>query len=105
MNKETVILGLTTLAFAGLALYFYRRSRRKPPPNIPVEALDRQRNSVLESVLEGLGDSCLLIDSDRRIIFANHETRDLFRNQEKLNYRPLHSLITKERMQVFLLGI
>jgi signal transduction histidine kinase len=103
MNRETVILGLTTLAFAGLALYFYRRSRR-PLSGAPIDgsALDRQRNSVLESVLEGLGDSCLLVDSERRIIFANHETRDLFRTQEKLTDRPLHSLITDERILAFI---
>jgi signal transduction histidine kinase len=104
MNRETVILGLTTILFAGLSLYFYRRTRRKGKSAAPLDAqaLDRQRNSVLESVLEGLGDSCLLIDSERRIIFANHETRDLFRTQEKLTDRPLHSLITDERILAFI---
>src|SRR5687767_6833492 len=102
MNAETVILSLTTAAAAGAAWYFYRRLRRAAPPATEPTELIRQRNSVLESVLEGLGDSCLLIDHDRRIIFANHETRDLFRTSEKLTDRPLHSLITDERILAFI---
>ena len=104
MNAETVILSLTTLAAAGLAWYFYKSPRGAASPAMTPQpaALDRQRNSVLESVLEGLGDSCLLIDHDRRIIFANHETRDLFRTSEKLTDRPLHSLITDERILAFI---
>src|SRR5687768_1675860 len=102
MNVETVILSLTTAAAAVMAWYFYRKLVALTPAASDPPGLDPQRNSVLESVLEGLGDSCLLIDHDRRIIFANHETRDLFRTTEKLTDRPLHSLITDERILAFI---
>jgi signal transduction histidine kinase len=65
-------------------------------------ALDNQRNTVLESVLEGLGDCCLLVDRNHRIFFANHETRELFRTADKLTGRPLHTLITDERILAFI---
>lgn len=102
MNTEAVILGLTTVAGAGLAWYFRRRWKLSSVAPGNGAEIDRQRNSVLESVLEGLGDACLLIDSHRRIIFANHETRDLFPTHEKLTDRPLHSLITDERILAFI---
>lgn len=102
MSAEIVILSLTTVAAAGLAWYYYRKQRAPATTASEPAGLDRQRNSVLESVLEGLGDSCLLIDHDRRIIFANHETRDLFHTTEKLTDRPLHSLITDERILAFI---
>ncbi len=103
-HTDSVILGVTTVLFAGLAWHYRRRALKKPVlvESADASALDRQRNSVLESVLEGLGDSCLLIDSERRIIFANHETHDLFHTREKLTDRPLHSLITDERILAFI---
>lgn len=102
MSADTIILSLTSAACAGLAWHFHRRLRGSSPSPMNGSGLDRQSNSVLESVLEGLGDSCLLIDRDRRIIFANHETRDLFRTQEQLTDRPLHSLITDQRILAFI---
>lgn len=102
MEVSHIILSLTTATAAAAACYFRHRltSCRLQPADSA--ALDRQRNSVLESVLEGLGDSCLLVDSNRRIIFANHETRDLFHTQDKLTDRPLSSLITDERILAFI---
>src|SRR6187431_128099 len=97
----TVVLSLTAAACAGLAIHFHRLWRRAAA-SPDAAGLDRQRNTVLESVLEGLGDCCLLVNSDRRIIFANHETRDLFRTSEKLTDRPLHSLISDERILAFI---
>ena len=35
-------------------------------------------NGVLVSILEGLGDACLLVDDAGRIVFANERTKDLF---------------------------
>ena len=35
-------------------------------------------NGVLVSILEGLGDACLLVDDAGRIVFANGRTRELF---------------------------
>ena len=103
-NATAVVLVLVTVVSAGLAWHFHRCLRRQSALRHSQEedALDSQRNSVLESVLEGLGDSCLLIDSNRRIIFANHETGDLFRTSGKLTDRPIHSLITDERILAFI---
>lgn len=101
MNAETALLSLTTVAAAGMA-WHYRRRLKMAMPAGGSTGLDRQRNSVLESVLEGLGDSCLLIDHNSRIIFANHETRDLFRTSEQLTDRPLQSLITDQRILTFI---
>lgn len=102
MNTATiVVLSIATVVSAGFAWHFHRLWRRAAATSAAA-GLDRQRNSVLESVLEGLGDPCLLIDSGRHIIFANHETRDLFRTTEKLTDRPLHSLITDERILAFI---
>ncbi|MES2707973.1 MAG: ATP-binding protein [Verrucomicrobiota bacterium] len=53
----------------------------------------RQRNNVLESVLEGLGDSCLLVNQKQEIVFANHETHDLFHTSRKLDGHPIGDLI------------
>lgn len=102
MNIDaTVVLSIAAAGCAGLAAYYRSRWRRAMASSVTA-GLDRQRNTVLESVLEGLGDSCLLIDSERRIIFANHETRDLFRTSGKLTDRPLQSLITDERILAFI---
>ena len=102
MNIDaTVVLSLVAAGCAGLAAYYRRRWHRAVASSVTA-GLDRQRNAVLESVLEGLGDSCLLVDSERRIIFANHETRDLFHATGKLTDRPLQSLITDERILAFI---
>ncbi len=102
MNIDaTVVLSLTAAGCAGLAAY-YRSRWQRAMANSVTAGLDRQRNTVLESVLEGLGDACLLIDGERRIIFANHETCDLFRTPGKLTDRPLQSLITDERILAFI---
>jgi len=103
MNTPAILLGISTAAAAGLAIYFYGRMKHQTVQQSRAEgaALGRERNSVLESVLEGLGDSCLLVDSERRIVFANHETSELFRLSEKLTGRPLPSVITDERILAF----
>jgi signal transduction histidine kinase len=101
MQTETVLLALSTAGLAGLAWHYRRRWRAGGSPRGP-DRLDARRNSVLESVLEGLGDSCLLLDHEGRILFANHETRDLFRTQERLPGRPLAALITDERILAFI---
>ena len=103
MNIPAIILGCTAAACAGAAYYYWVRMQRAIQVSRQGAAsLDHQRNTVLESVLEGLGDSCLLVDRERRIFFANHETKELFRTTEKLTGRPLHSLITDERILAFI---
>ena len=104
MNVPAILLGITAAVAAFLAWHYHRRLQKLAAASTRQDAadLDRRRNAVLESVLEGLGDSCLLVNRDRRIIFANHETEELFHTTEKPAGRPLHSLITDERILAFL---
>ena len=103
MNTTDLLLGITAAVCAGVAVLYYCRLRRELALRHGEEtAQEQRRNAVLESVLEGLGDSCLLVDRERRIVFANHETGDLFHTSEKLTGRPLHALITDERILAFI---
>jgi len=102
MNTPALIFGAAAAVAAGLAWHFFRRLRGEQARRRAGEtAEESKRNAVLESVLEGLGDSCLLVDRDRGIVFANHETSDLFRTADKLGGRPLASVITDERILSF----
>jgi two-component system, OmpR family, phosphate regulon sensor histidine kinase PhoR len=97
MNIPAILLGCSTGIFAGLAWHFWRLSRRSRNA-----VTDRQRNAVLESVLEGLGDACLLIDEAQHIVFANHETRDLFHTASPPAGQPLSNLIADDRIPGFI---
>lgn len=57
---------------------------------------------MLESILEGLGDSCLLVNNKQEIVFANHETQDLFQISRKLHGHPLGDLIHDQGILSFL---
>jgi len=46
----------------------------------PNSALGPWREEVLWSVLEGLGDGCLIVDRQLEVLFANGESRYLFRS-------------------------
>ena len=83
------------IAIAGLitSIWFYRRLRLAGVPLREGRNLDKERHSVLESVLEGLGDACILVDDSMHILFANHETRDLFSIPRNLTGLPLSQLI------------
>jgi two-component system, OmpR family, phosphate regulon sensor histidine kinase PhoR len=97
MNTPAILLGIVAAAFAALT-WHYRRSARRSSAAVS----DRQRNAVLESVLDGLGDACLLIDSSQRIIFANHETLDLFGTAATPRGATLSSLIADDRILTFI---
>ncbi len=102
MNTPAIILGVAAAASAGLAFLFWSRWRKLVAQRRhEVFTEETKRNAVLESVLEGLGDSCLLVDRDRRIIFANHETSELFHAADKLDGKELKSVITDERILAF----
>ena len=75
------------------ALWFYIRLKQAGVPLADSATVLSQRNDVLESVLEGLGDCCLLVNEKKEIVFANHETNDLFRVGGQLNGKPLAELI------------
>lgn len=92
------ILLLLLCLLLGIGCFLQRR-RRSSPASPGSEA---DRAGVLESVLEGLGDSCLLLNSQHNIAFANHETLDLFQVTGDLRGRPLSSLISDERILQFI---
>jgi signal transduction histidine kinase len=102
MNLPDILIGIAAVAAAVLAWHYRRRFvQLREQHRSHASAEESKRNAVLESVLEGLGDSCLLVDRDRRIIFANHETSDLFHAADKLEGKPLGSVITDERILAF----
>jgi len=94
LSALAVVLGLT-------ALWFYIRLKQAGVPLADSAAALRHRNDVLESVLEGLGDSCLLVNRKQDIVFANHETHDLFRTSGQLHGRPLAELIQDQAILAF----
>ena len=94
-------LSLLCLILLTAVLLLCRRVRRTGVLFSDRSAAIRLRNDVLESVLEGLGDACLLVDDRRNIIFANHETRDLFRTADPLPGTPLQDLIKEQRILNF----
>ncbi len=97
----TALLATATAVFGLAALWFYFRLKQAGVPLADSAAALRQRNDVLESVLEGLGDSCLLVNDKQEIVFANHETHDLFRTTRQLNGTPLAELIQNQPILSF----
>lgn len=101
MDRTHFVLALICLGLGLAAIWFFLRLRQAGVPLADSPAALRQRNDVFKSVLEGLGDSCLLINEKQEIIFANHETHDLFRTSESLSGRPLAELIQNPAMLAF----
>lgn len=97
MTALPTLLSLACLALAALCAWLYHRLRQAG-----AGLLARPRHDVLESVLEGLGDACLLINERREIVFANHETGSLFHTKERLEGRPVSDLIQDQRILAFL---
>lgn len=102
MPHITVAAVLICLALAALAGWLGWRLHQAGVPWTDSASALRQRNDVLESVLEGLGDSCLLVNRRQEIVFANHETHDLFRTSRKLDGHPLGDLIHDQSILNFL---
>ena len=99
MSGSEITLTVLCVLLAGALAWCVRR-RTGRGGGVPVP--DADRNSVLESVLEGLGDSCLLIDERHEIVFANHETSELFLTDQRLRGLPLGELIRDERILQFI---
>lgn len=57
-----------------------------------------QVNGVLVSILEGLGDSCLLIDDVGKVIYANQKTSLLFPFAKSLRHLKLMDLLPDARI-------
>lgn len=57
-----------------------------------------QVNGVIVSILEGLGDACLLLDDAGRIIFANEKTRALFTLRRVIRNIRLTEIINDARI-------
>ncbi|RYD29596.1 MAG: hypothetical protein EOP86_21435, partial [Verrucomicrobiaceae bacterium] len=89
----TAVLLTLCVLLAALAGWLIWRLHQAGIPWTDSSPALRQRNDVLESVLEGLGDSCLLVNQKQEIVFANHETHDLFHTSRKLHGHPLGDLI------------
>ncbi len=94
MDAWMVVSSLLAVAGMLVSAWLYRRLRLAGVPLREGLNIDKERHSVLESVLEGLGDSCLLVDESMMILFANHETEDLFGVAGKLTGKPLSSMVT-----------
>ena len=101
MSESVIVLSIVCALLALAALWFYIRLKQAGVPLADSATALRQRNDVLESVLEGLGDSCLLVNDKQDIVFANHETHDLFRTSGQLNGRPLADLIQDQHILSF----
>ncbi len=93
MTILDAVPALSCAALGSIACWFYIRLKQAGVPLAESAAGLQERNDVLESVLEGLGDSCLLVNRKQEIVFANHETHDLFRVSASLQGRPLGELI------------
>jgi signal transduction histidine kinase len=101
MPTAIPVLAVLCALFGLAALWFYIRLKQAGVPLADSSTMLRQRNDVLESVLEGLGDSCLLVNQKQEIVFANHETHDLFRTSGQLHGRPLADLIQDQAILSF----
>ena len=101
MTPAVLALTIACIILGIAALWFYIRLKQAGVPLGDSAAALRQRNDVLESVLEGLGDSCLLVNERQDIVFANHETHDLFRTTSQLHGRPLAELIQDQPILSF----
>ncbi len=101
MSPAVLTLAMACAIFGFLAFWFYVRLKQAGVPLSESSTALRQRNDVLESVLEGLGDSCLLVNEHQEIVFANHETHDLFRTSGALHGRPLAELIQDPAILTF----
>ena len=93
MSLTVSILTVSCVLLGTAALWFYIRLKQAGVPLADSATVLSQRNDVLESVLEGLGDCCLLVNEKKEIVFANHETNDLFHISGQLNGKPLAELI------------
>jgi two-component system phosphate regulon sensor histidine kinase PhoR len=76
-----------------------------PDPGAPEVLSDGSRdkaaqwwNDMLGSLLEGLGDACLVTDSRLEVIFANTEARELFRSALQPVGRRLFEVFTDHRL-------
>ena len=101
MTTLLVLLIIISAVLGMAALWFYWRLKQAGVPLAASATALRQRNEVLESVLEGLGDSCLLVNQKQEIVFANHETHDLFRTSGPLHGKPLAELIQDHNILAF----
>lgn len=101
MSPPVAVLAAACVLFGLAALWFFVRLKQAGVPLADSATALRQRNDVLESVLEGLGDSCLLVNEKQEIVFANHETYDLFPTKGQLHGRPLDDLIQDQPILSF----
>ena len=97
-TTEGILLAMCVVLGLALAALLVRRRLQARRQHLSSEG---ERNSVLESVLEGLGDACLLVDDRHHIVFANRETGELFQAGGDLKGRPLAELIRDERILQF----
>ncbi len=59
---------------------------------------EARRNEMLQSLLEGLGDACLIADQKLEIAFANDEARSLFQSPVSLIGRRLYEVFPDHRL-------
>ncbi|MGI8602110.1 MAG: sensor histidine kinase [Verrucomicrobiales bacterium] len=59
---------------------------------------EARRNEMLQSLLEGLGDACLIVNPDLEVAFANDEARSLFQSPVALVGRRLYEIFPDHRL-------
>ena len=57
-----------------------------------------QVNGVIASLLEGLGDGCLLVDDAHRVVYANWQARELFTIPEQRRHVQLADIVPEPMM-------
>ena len=71
-----------------------------------VEEFDpRSRAELLESMLQGLGDGCILIERDFTVVFANRWISEVFGGSPALAGRRLFDILPDHRMIDFIRGV
>ena len=76
---RVLLLSLTGLVLAGLATLASSWQARRDRQEKEKTAEDlRQKSVMIGSVLDGMGDGCLVLDTNRRLLVLNPATRRLF---------------------------
>ena len=105
-DLQTVLLLIGFLALSVLAL---RLLRMQHEANERLRAVrlgeekqamrdEARRNEMLLSLLEGLGDACLIVDPRLEVAFANTEARELFHSPVSLVGRRLFEVFPDHRL-------
>ncbi len=93
---------LLALISSAVSFHFYRKLRKAGIAPFGYGPLDPRRDAVLKSVLEGLGDSCVLVDESMRVVFTNHEFKELFGVKSPQRGRELSDLIADQNIMQFI---